>query len=149
LQFINDGLQVISDSRDGTVSYLHPFRLLATCTPTVKIYVQVRLWDAASGEEIRRVSKDEFSFCEGPPAQQQTDHYVLTADGDMLLIKECAPNLGDACPLVACFRAPQRISALRCFGTTVCLGCSEGAILFLRVPFLTGIAALKRRAAID
>ena len=35
------------------------------------------------------------------------------------------------------FLAPQTLLCVRCHGATVCAGGVDGAVLFLRVPFLT------------
>ena len=39
---------------------------------------------------------------------------------------------------VASFKAPQRIAAVGSYGTSVCVGCSNGALCFLQASFLAG-----------
>jgi len=96
----------------------------------------VRFWDVASGQQVRQVSSSEFAFVEGSDASKhQADRHVLTASNDMLLIYEGDPE-GDAASAVACFKAPQPISLVRCNGSNICVGCRGGAVCILQAPFL-------------
>ena len=109
---------------------------------------QVRFWDTASFEEVRRLRRkmgtgkirqqptvSEFAFV------AKTNQHLLKARGDTLLITELppigalvAPDL--ACPPVACFKAPGDITSVRCHGATICVGCQGGAVCILQAPFL-------------
>ena len=114
IQFSDDGLQVISGSDDG----------------------MVRFWDVASGHQVRQVSGREFAFVEGNNASKhQAGRHILTASDDMLLIYEGDAE-GDAASAVACFKAPQPISSVRCNGSNICVGCRFGAVCILQAPFL-------------
>ena len=96
----------------------------------------MRFWDVASGQQVRQVSGSEFAFVEGSDASKhQAGRHVLTASNDMLLIYEGDAE-GDAASAVACFKAPQHISSVRCNGSNICVGCSGGAVCILQAPFL-------------
>jgi len=96
----------------------------------------VHFWDVASGQQVRQVSGSEFAFVEGNDASKhQAGRHILTASNDMLLIYEGDAE-GDAASAVACFKAPQKIASVRCYGGIICVGCGDGAVLFLQAPFL-------------
>jgi len=96
---------------------------------------QVRFWDIASGKEVRQVAASEFAFVEGNTHvnQSKTNHHLLTTSGDTLEITEQPPHGGAP---VASFKAPHCIWSLRFHGATICVGCEDGAVCILRVPFL-------------
>ena len=103
---------------------------------------QVRFWDIASGKEVRHVAGSEFAFGEGAAGTMQwTNHHLLKATGDTLLITERLPHGGaggievDGVP-VAFFKAPQWITSVRCHGATICVGCEGGAVCILQARFL-------------
>ena len=65
--------------------------------------------------------------------------FVLTIRDDMLLMYRVASEReggAAAAPPVACFKAPQRIRAVRCRGAAICVGCVGGAVCILSAPFL-------------
>ena len=96
----------------------------------------MRFWDVASGQQVRQVSGSEFAFVEGSDASKhQAGRHVLIARNDMLLIYEGDAE-GDAASAVACFKAPQPISSVRCNGSNICVGCRGGAVCILQAPFL-------------
>jgi len=96
----------------------------------------VRFWDVASGQQVLQVSGSEFAFVEGNDASKhQAGRHILTASNDMLLIYEGDAE-GDAASAVACFKAPQPISSVRCNGSNICVGCRGGAVCILQAPFL-------------
>ena len=99
----------------------------------------MRFWDVASGTQVRQVAGDEFAFHEGPSNEDKTNWHVLTYGEELLLITALPPSRGDqqdAAAPVACFKAPHPIKAVRFHGATICVGCEEGEVLFLRAPFL-------------
>lgn len=112
---------------------------------------QVCFWDIASGKEVRRVAASEFAFGAGAEmSEHRTNHHLLKAFGDSLLITELPPHDGaggfedgavgvwgieDAEP-VASFTAPERITSVQCHGATICVGCEGGAVCILQAPFL-------------
>ena len=102
----------------------------------------VRVWDVASGRQVRQLAGNTFALVEGLSGEHKTDRHVITTGGDTLLIYEIGneeQHAGDgavAAP-VACFKAPQRIQSVRCFGAAICVGCFEGAVCILSAPFLT------------
>ena len=132
--FSGDGAQVVSASSDDTV----------------------RVWDVASGRQVRQLAGDDFSFVEGLSGEHTTDRHIITTSnhsddttlGGTLRIYECAEEQQHAAGAaasapIAYFRAPQGINYVRCVGATICMGCDEGAVCILSAPFL---AASKRRS---
>ena len=116
--FSHDGAQVLSASHDDTV----------------------RVWDVASGRQVRQLAGDEFALVEGLSGEHKRDRYVITASGDMLRIHETGNEEeqgdGAATAPVACFKAPQAINLVQCVGATICVGCAGGAVCILSAPFL-------------
>ena len=100
----------------------------------------MRFWDVASGTQVLQVAGSTFAFDEGPSDKDRTNQHVLTStEGGILLITALPHSEGerqDAAAPVACFKAPQDINVVRRHGATICVGCSGGAVLFLRAPFL-------------
>ena len=103
---------------------------------------QVRFWDIASGKEVRQVAASEFAFVEGAEMREhRTNHHLLKANGESLLIIEQVPHGGaegmeDGAAPVAYFKAPQPITCVRSHGATICVGCKGGAVCILWAPFL-------------
>jgi len=95
----------------------------------------VRFWDAASGQQVRQVLGDGFAVVDGDAAQHQTGRHILTASDGMLLIYEGGAEGGGA-SAVACFKAPEKITSVRCYGGSICVGCGGGAVCVLQAPFL-------------
>ena len=119
---------------------VHPSLFWCVTQTLTWLISQVRFWDVASGKEVRQVAGSEFAFVEGPAAEHKTNQHLLTASEDMLLITELLPHEGqqrDAAAMpVACFKAPQRITSVRCHGAAIFAGCSGGAVCLLQAPFL-------------
>ena len=154
VQFSDDGAVVISGGggtvrlslyvwlrREGRVfGWCAPQPLFCVTRALTWLISQVRFWDVASGKEVRQVAGSEFAFVEGPAAKHKTNQHLLTARGDMLLITELLPHEGpqkDAAAMpVACFKAPQPITSVRCHGAAIFAGCSGGAVCLLQAPFL-------------
>ena len=42
----------------------------------------------------------------------------------------------EAASAVACFRAPEGIETVHCYGGSICVGCGGGAVCILQAPFL-------------
>ena len=143
VQFSDDGLQVISGSRDGTVLVSPITRARSHdelrghcwCAHAARSSQQVRFWDVASGQQVRQVLGDEYALVEGDAAQHQAGRHILTARGNMLLIYDGGAE-EEAASAVACFKAPKRISSVRCNGGSICVGCCQGAVCILQAPFL-------------
>ena len=116
--FSRDGAQVVSGS-DDTVCW----------------------WDVASGRQVRQLAGTTFALVEGLSGEHTRDRHVITTSGDTLRIYEIgneeqhAEDGAVAAP-VACFKAPQRIFSVRCFGAAICVGCTGGAVCILSAPFL-------------
>ena len=90
----------------------------------------------ASGQQVRQVLLDRFSFVEGVSDQHQAGRHILIVSDDMLLIYEGGAE-GGAASAVACFKAPKRIASVRCYGGSICVWCSRhGAVCILQAPFL-------------
>jgi hypothetical protein len=95
----------------------------------------VRFWDVASGQQVRQVSGSEFAFVEvNDASKHQAGRHIRTAS-NLLLIYEGDAE-GDAASAVACFKAPQPISSVRCNGSNIFVGCKGGAVCILHAPFL-------------
>ena len=117
--FSHDGAQVVSASTDNTV----------------------RFFDVASGRQVRQLAGNTFALVEGLSGGHTRDRHVVTTLGQTLRIYECAEEQqhaedGAASSPVAFFKAPEDIDFMRCIGTTICLGCSVGAVCILSAPFL-------------
>ena len=134
VEFSHDGAQVIGAGHDDTVL----------------------VWDVASGRQICQLAGDTFALVEGLSDEHIRDRHVLTTHGATLLIykignEEQYAGDGVAAAPVACFKAPQVIYSVRCFGATICVGCcaegqAEGAVCLLSAPVL---AASTRRSEGD
>ena len=116
--FSGDGTHVVSASTDNTV----------------------RFWDAASGRQARQLTGDEFALVEGLSGERKRVRHVITTLGHTLRIYECAEEQqhadGAAAAPVACFKAPQGLASLLCFGAAICIRGIDGAMCILSAPFL-------------
>lgn len=96
----------------------------------------MRVWDTASGREVKQVSGADIVFDAGKP----TTNAHLTLWLDKLVITKMVAHGGvmaiqdDAAP-VACFKPPQQISCVLSNSETICVGCCGGAVCILRAPF--------------
>ena len=118
--FSHDGTQVVSGSDDNSV----------------------RIFDVASGRQVRQLAGNKFALVEGLPCEHDRDRHVVTACGNTVLIYEVAKEqqhaeFGAAAAPVARFMAPERIFSVRCFGAVICVGCWDGSVCILSAPFLT------------
>jgi WD40 repeat protein len=118
--FSGDGAQVVSASYDLTV----------------------RVWDVASGRQVRQLEGERFSLVEGLSSGRKNDRYVLTTWEECLMIYEVKKEQqhagdGAAAAPVACFKAPRGILCVQCCGAAICVGCDGGAVCILSTPFLT------------
>ena len=95
----------------------------------------MRFWDVASGQQVRQVLGDEYALVEGDAAQHQAGRHILIASENMLLIYEGGAE-GGAASAVACFKAPETITSVRCYGGSICVGCDGGAVCILQALFL-------------
>ena len=119
VQFSGDGAQIVSASYDNTV----------------------RFFDVASGRQVRQFAGKEFALPEGLSAEHKRDRHVIMISGNTLRIyaignEEQHAEDGTAAAPVACFKAPQLIHFVRCFGAVICVGCVGGAVCILTAPFL-------------
>ena len=113
--FSSDGAQVVSASADNSV----------------------RWWDVESGRHVRQFAGTTFALVDGLSGEHIRDRHVITTSGDMLRIYEIGKEGdGAAAAPVACFKAPQHIASVRCFGAAICVGCEGGAVCILSAPFL-------------
>ena len=98
-------------------------------------------WDIASGKKVRQVAGSEFAFGAGAAMTVlNTNRHLLKASGRTLVITELphggAGAIEDGAAPVAFFKAPQRITSVRCHGATICVGCEDGAVCILQARFL-------------
>jgi len=118
--FSGDGTQVVSASEDDH---------------------SVRVWDVASGRQVRLFAGGRFALVEGLSGEHTQDRHVITTSRDTLRIYEVGTEQQDAeggaaAAPVACFKAPQYIISVRCFGAVICVGGDKGAVCILSAPFL-------------
>jgi hypothetical protein len=120
VEFINDDTQAISCCFDKTT----------------------RIWDAALGRQVCQRAGQHLTLVEGLSDENTRIRHILTARNDTLLIYDFAQERqhvqgGAAAAPAACFKAPQPITAMRCHGVAICVGCDRGAVCLLSAPFLT------------
>ena len=103
-----------------------------------------RFWDVATGAQKKEMpGKQCTTFSKGPSDKQMEGKYVVTKQGDLLLVhltdttissvnEKAEPNKKP----VAFFRAPAPIKTLQCAGDKIAVGCQNGEVLHLRAAFL-------------
>jgi len=86
---------------------------------------------------------EQFTFSKGPSDKQTVGKYVVTKQGDLLLvyltdaaIASANDNAEQNKKLVAFFRAPAPIQTLQCAVDRIAVGCQNGEVLHLRAAFL-------------
>ena len=103
----------------------------------------MRVWDVASGRLLRKLKGCDFVLVEGPSNKHTSDLHVLTVEGGHTLMiyavakQQQRAEDGRAAAPVACFKAPERITSVRCHGAAICVSCCNGEVCFLSAPFLT------------
>jgi WD40 repeat protein len=118
--FSGDGAHVVSASgRDNTV----------------------RLFEVASGRQVRQLVGNNFALVEGLSGEHKRVWHVITVNRYWVRIYKCAEeqqHAGDGAveAPVACFKAPQHIITVQCFGATICVGCVRGPVCILSALFL-------------
>lgn len=119
----SDAGTLVSASRDGTT----------------------RFWDVATGAQKEEMQGEKFTFSKGPSDQQTAGKYVVTKQGDLLLVHLIDTVIASANEKaeqnkkpVAFFRAPAPIQTLECAGDKIAVGCENGEVLHLRAAFLLG-----------
>ena len=133
--FTDDGEQVISASDISDSEEADGAVRLKQADGTV------RLFDVASGRQVRQFAGGRFALVEGLSGEHKRDRHVITAHGSRLRIYEIGDEEqhaedGAAAAPVASFKARQCIDSVRCFGATICVGCTGGAVCILSAPFL-------------
>ena len=88
---------------------------------------------------MRQLAGRTFTLVGGPSAGRR---HILTEVDDSLLIYDIATagqlaEHGETDAPVACFKAPQRMAAVRSHGAAICVGCDDGAVCILSAPFLS------------
>ena len=105
---------------------------------------KTRIWNIEDGTEAQAsMAGGKFSFSRGASTKQQVGRHVITADGDLVLVRELdgakeakeSAAVKDSAP-VAFFRARGNISVLDCAGDQIAVGCENGDVLHLRAALL-------------
>ncbi len=102
-----DAETLVSSSEDGAVSF----------------------WSVATGAQKEELDGGSFAFSKDSSSKQKVGKYRIAFKDDLLLISE-----GKS--VVAFFRAPHAISAIRSAGEKVGVGCNNGEVLQLRADWL-------------
>ena len=102
-----DAETLVSSSEDGAVSF----------------------WSVATGAQKEELDGGSFAFSKDSSSEQKVGKYRIAFKDDLLLISE-----GKS--VVAFFRAPHAISAIRSAGEKVGVGCNNGEVLQLRAHWL-------------
>jgi len=117
----SDAGTIVSASRDGTT----------------------RFWDVTTGAQKKEMPGERFTFSKGPSDKQMAGKYVVTKQGDLLLVYLTDTAISSANEKaeqnkkpVAFFRAPAPIQTLHCAGDKIAVGCANGEVLHLRAVFL-------------
>jgi len=86
---------------------------------------------------------EKFTFSKGHSDKQIAGKYVVTKQGDLLLVHLTDTAIFSANVKaeenkkpVAFFRAPAPIQTLQCAGDKIAVGCQNGEVLHLRASFL-------------
>ncbi len=116
VEFVHDGATLLSGGTDGT-----------------------RYWDVQSGEAKSVLEGSVFAFSKASSREQKVGKFLITAKGDILLIRHSEGFRVSMAP-VAFFRAPSPIETVDTSGEHIAVGCSNGEVLQLRaVVLLTGV----------
>jgi len=117
----SDAGTVVSASNDGTM----------------------RFWDVVTGAQKKEMPGEQFTFSKGHSDKQMTGKYVVSKEGDLLLVHLTDTAIASANEKaeqnkkpVAFFRAPAPIETLQCAGDKIVVGCQNGEVLHLRAAFL-------------
>ena len=89
----------------------------------------MRVWSVATGAQKEELDGGSFTFSEDSSSGHKVGKYSITFKKDLLLISE-----GQS--VVAFFRAPHAISAIRSAGERIVVGCNNGEVLLLRAQWL-------------
>ena len=89
----------------------------------------MRVWSVATGAQKEELDEGSFAFSKDSSSEQKVGKYSITFKNDLLRISE-----GQS--VVAFFRAPHTISAIRSAGERIVVGCNNGEVLQLRAQWL-------------
>ena len=89
----------------------------------------MRVWSVATGAQKEELDGGSFAFSKDSSSKQKVGKYSITFKDDLLFISE-----GQS--VVAFFRAPHAISAIRSAGERIGVGCNNGEVLQLRAQWL-------------
>ena len=100
-----------------------------------------RAWDVATGTQKAEFEGEKFSFTTSTDGKQEVGQYVVTKEGDLVLVHlthavtgtEAAEESNQA---IAFFRAPAVVASLECAGDRIAVGCENGEVLHLQAPWL-------------
>jgi len=102
-----------------------------------------RFWDVSTGAQKEEMPGERFAFSKGSSDKQMAGKYVVTTQGDLLLVHLTDTAISSANEKaeqnkkpVAFFLAPAPIRTLQCAGDKIAVGCQNGEVLHLRAAFL-------------
>ncbi len=125
VEFVHDGVTLVSGGTDGT-----------------------RYWDVQSGEVTSVLEGSMFAFSKVSSREEKVGKFLITAEGDILLIFKSEGGVKDKTDKdtvpFAFFRAPSPIVTVDTSVSDIAVGCQNGEVLLLRAPVLS-----ERRGAVD
>jgi len=102
-----------------------------------------RFWDVATGAQKEEMLGEQFTFSQDASDKQTAGKYVVTKQGDLLLVHLTDTAISSANEKaeqnkkpMAFFRAPAPILTLKCASDKIAVGCENGEVLHLRAAFL-------------
>ena len=99
-----------------------------------------KFWDVSTGTCKDTVDGEQFSFSTAAgEKEQRARRFLVTSQDDMVLVHHHADggeaSDGEKAP-VAFFRAPAPVRTISFSGDKIGVGCTSGAVLHLRAPWL-------------
>ena len=113
VEFVHDGVTLVSGGTDGT-----------------------RYWDVQSGEVTSVLEASMFAFSKVSSREEKVGKFLITAEGDILLIFKSEGGVKDKTDKdtgpVAFFRAPSPIVTVDTSVSDIAVGCQNGEVLLIK-----------------